>query len=933
MKRVIIILSCVLLLAAVTLTSVFATAGSASLTASSSTVEAGDTVTVTLSVSGYGSVEMLGVTDFAAPDGMQLVSGEWLLPDGTIEEVNLNGLEAIYFDMDAHVDLSQQIDLIRFTYKANEPAVGAQDLEKTIAMNLILRSDAGQVVPVSAKVTVVKSAASLSLPGSVTIDLSVTAEQQLTATYGPENTTQKLTWSSDNGQVAAVDASGKVTGLAKGTANITAAIGSLSKTCQVTVTCSHPTKTEHEAVEPTCKNTGNNKYYTCDTCSAVFKADGTTETTLDAETLATVGHKGGTATCSAKAVCQWCSQPYGDTLPHTFTEKIEDDAHLVPGSGADCQSVKQYYYDCANCSAISDTKTFDSTTRGNHKMDANWTAVNGQHYRKCTVNGCTHKTDVGTCSGGTATCQVLATCDTCSNPYGQLAECNFTAQNTELKYRKSPATCTELAVYHYSCTVCGKKDNGRTFTSGALDPTNHAKGTELRGVVAANCYQQGYSGDTYCKAVGCQIQLATGTVVPATGNHVAGTKWFSDGDRHWHICTTTGCGAKVNEAAHTFTWKLDEAATEDKTGLKHRECACGVKRDEGTVIEKLDHVHVGIKHVAAVKATCTKAGTVEYWTCSSSKCAGKYYGDNQCQLLLETIAEPINKDNHTGGTTVKNAADATCSANGYSGDTYCNSCTKLIKKGEAIAATGKHTPKDGYENDDEQHWQICVHCGQIVDYRKEDHTYTWVVDQYPTESAAGSKHQSCTVCGHISGEGTVIDQLVHSPTLVSGKEPTCTEDGVLEHYMCGNCGGYYASVDGQAGDAITQEETVLKATGHSFGTQWLTSETEHWHDCACGATAEKAAHTTEVVGAKDATETETGYTGDTVCSVCGYVVAEGEEIPVLETQAPTEPADAPAEAPEPEKSGVNPAVWIASSVGVAAAAATGVFLGLRKRRK
>ena len=175
----------------------------------------------------------------------------------------------------------------------------------------------------------------------------------------------------------------------------------------------------------------------------------------------------------------------------------------------------------------------------------------------------------------------------------------------------------------------------------------------------------------------------------------------------------------------------------------------------------------------------------------------------------------------------------------------------------------------------------------------------------------------------------MIDKLVHSPALVDGVAPTCTEDGVLEHFMCGNCGGYYASVDGQAGDAITKEDTVLKATGHAFGTEWLTSEAEHWHACACGETAEKAAHTTEVVGAKDATETETGYTGDTVCSVCEYVVAEGEEIPVITTD-PTEPTQ-PSEKPEPD-TGANPIVWIVSAVGVAAVAAAGVFLGLKKKR-
>ncbi|MBQ8381966.1 MAG: hypothetical protein IJX47_02040 [Clostridia bacterium] len=47
----------------------------------------------------------------------------------------------------------------------------------------------------------------------------------------------------------------------------------------------------------------------------------------------------------------------------------------------------------------------------------------------------------------------------------------------------------------------------------------------------------------------------------------------------------------------------------------------------------------------------------------------------------------------------------------------------------------------------------------------------------------------------------------------------------------------------------------------------------------------EALENTEVVGAKEATEDEEGYTGDTVCKDCGAVVAKGETIPV-KTPAP-----------------------------------------------
>ncbi|WP_418666338.1 leucine-rich repeat protein [Allofournierella sp.] len=71
-----------------------------------------------------------------------------------------------------------------------------------------------------------------------TLSLAVSGTQQLTATVSPANAPQGVTWSSSNTSVAAVDANGKVTAIAEGTAVITAAStknAALSAGCTVTV--------------------------------------------------------------------------------------------------------------------------------------------------------------------------------------------------------------------------------------------------------------------------------------------------------------------------------------------------------------------------------------------------------------------------------------------------------------------------------------------------------------------------------------------------------------------------------------------------------------------------------------------------------------------------------------------------------------------------
>ncbi len=72
----------------------------------------------------------------------------------------------------------------------------------------------------------------------------------------------------------------------------------------------------------------------------------------------------------------------------------------------------------------------------------------------------------------------------------------------------------------------------------------------------------------------------------------AGSPWYADTDSHWHWCTAEDCPDQKNStkdlASHTFVWKVDKAATETQTGLKHEECTvCGHKRNENTVIPTL----------------------------------------------------------------------------------------------------------------------------------------------------------------------------------------------------------------------------------------------------------------------------------------------------------------------------------------------------------
>ncbi len=182
--------------------------------------------------------------------------------------------------------------------------------------------------------------------------------------------------------------------------------------------------------------------------------------------------------------------------------------------------------------------------------------------------------------------------------------------------------------------------------------------------------------------------------------------------------------------------------------------------------------------------------------------------------------EPVyRKCTDHSGTEVINQRDAVCMTDGYSGDTVCSACLKVITYGHDIPAPGKHTGKltivpgtsrrgscteKGYEGD-----LRCQDCGKTV-----------------TGSSTGYQHDSlyvenkvnatCTTPGY-SGDALCVtcDKVVErgrtTPPAHTATEdkstyiaPTCTETGREANTVCSKCG------------ALVSLGKTLAALGHDF---------------------------------------------------------------------------------------------------------------------
>lgn len=98
---------------------------------------------------------------------------------------------------------------------------------------------------------------------------------------------------------------------------------------------------------------------------------------------------------------------------------------------------------------------------------------------------------------------------------------------------------------------------------------------------------------------------------------------------------------------------------------------------------------------------------------------------------------------------------------------------------------------------------------------------------------------------------------------------------------------YYCNVSDESGNSIATNVVTISVTHtHSYGSEWQSNETSHWHVCACGEKSELSEHGYgEWVTDTEATEEAEG-TKHRNCTACGY--QENGTIPATGTENPGE---------------------------------------------
>ena len=159
---------------------------------------------------------------------------------------------------------------------------------------------------------------------------------------------------------------------------------------------------------------------------------------------------GGTATCTAKAVCTVCGGEYGEMAAHSFTTEKAETQYLK--SAATCTEKAIYYKSCAVCGLSSKGTADEATFFSGNVLDHDWGTWTQNSDEKTHTRICmrdTSHTETKNCHGGTASCTMKAVCEVCKAEYGE-KDPEHHAEGCELEW---VVTETE---HEQKYSLCGK---------------------------------------------------------------------------------------------------------------------------------------------------------------------------------------------------------------------------------------------------------------------------------------------------------------------------------------------------------------------------------------------------------------------------------------------------------------------------------------------
>jgi len=385
----------------------------------------------------------------------------------------------------------------------------------------------------------------------------------------------------------------------------------------------------------------------------------------------------------------------------------------------------------------------------------------------------------------------------------------------------------------------------------------------------------------------------------------------SPGAEKWNDCTVSSRNTGVieyNECIHPESQYVVKNKTfaDCEQGGYTGDTYCGFcneKIADGKETEPGGHAEAVIDEKTVKEATCTEEG---------------YTGDKICPTCKKVLehGKTTTANGHTESEELRKVRKASCYLDGYTGEKYCTVCGETLEAGDAITKL-EHKYEDN----------VCKNCGRINNAQLETTYTSKTTNLYPFQVIQFKAPENGTYkfyCenitnwdsyGYLFKEENFNDQVIkggiekfnaklENPNVENSRldgfwgvnddggkngAPAITEELEKDKTYYFVLGTYYAyTYTGEFSVTITCTHDKTHIEGKTLSDCTVGGYTG---DTVCdicgkvveqGQTLEPGEHQEAVLDVKDATCYVTGYTGDTYCSVCNIKLAEGTVTPKLE---------------------------------------------------
>ena len=511
---------------------------------------------------------------------------------------------------------------------------------------------------------------------------------------------------------------------------------------------------------------------------------------------------GGTATCTAKAVCVECGGEYG-VLGHDW------DAWTSNGDGTHTRS-------CTRCNAeetescSGGTGTFTCITgKICEKCGAEygilghdwgtWTSISNMNMHGHRCNRC-NRYETAYCTGGTATCSAEAVCVECGGAYGEkdsnnhdlvqhaakaptctekgwnayetCSRCDYTtyaelpAQHDLEQHAAQAPTCTEKGWDAYeACKNCN-------YTTRKELPAQHD--LEQHAAKAATCTEKGWNAYETCS----RCNYTTYAELPALNHDLV------NHDAQAPTCTEIGWNAykTCSRCDHTTYAELP-ALNHDLVNHDAKAPTCTEKgwdaydtcsRCDYTTYAELPALNHALVHHEAKAPTCTEIGWDAYKTCS------------RCDYTTYAELPALNHDYQAV------TVEPTCETDGYTVFT-CSRCKDSY--------TADPTDKLGHQFGA---WSPNGTGAQSADCLRQGCAHTGSTDcrKFTFRTAEGETLTFCPVCGQ--AENAAQLEMIDAATAWTISGSLSAED------VTARTNGEYLSVAFETAGSLTQPTGLVR---------------------------------------------------------------------------------------------------------------------------